>query len=80
MARTDLPSASGEQIVRCLVSRFGFHVARRSKKGHYILTLPGSRWNYSIPDHKHVKRDLLRAQLRLAGISDGAFADAFKDM
>lgn len=78
MSRDDLPSASGEEIVRCLVEHFGFSVARRSKKNHFILARPGSRSNYSIPDHRQVKRDLLHAILRLAGIDDSQFAQTFR--
>jgi hypothetical protein len=74
VGRRDLPDASGKKIVECLVRHFHFRVARRSKKGHFILERDLDPNNDSIPDHPKVKKDLLADQLDLAGIDHREFA------
>lgn len=79
MGASDLPVISGRLIVRCLVERFGLMVVKRSDKNHWILEREGLKPAFiSIPDHREVKRDLLAAELKVAGIDHKEFARKFR--
>jgi hypothetical protein len=80
MGASDLPVASGREIVRCLCGRFGLTYLRRGGRNHFILRLEGRNPPVllSIPDHRRVKRELLAAELTHAGIDHKAFAKAFR--
>jgi predicted RNA binding protein YcfA (HicA-like mRNA interferase family) len=68
MGLSDLPLAKGRVHVKVLES-FGW-VVRRSKKNHFAMTNPKvQNFIVSIPDHKEVDRNLLRTELRKAGIA-----------
>jgi predicted RNA binding protein YcfA (HicA-like mRNA interferase family) len=67
MGLTELPLANGRAHVK-VFEAFGW-VQRRSKKNHFAMTHPGVPGVViSIPDHKEVGRQLLRTELRKAGI------------
>ena len=76
MGLRDLPLAAGSAHVAAL-ERCGWRCTRRSAKNHYILEREGVEEILSIPDHKEVKRQLLQAQIRLAGISESEYLAAF---
>ncbi|MBM3471214.1 MAG: type II toxin-antitoxin system HicA family toxin [Armatimonadetes bacterium] len=80
MGASDLPEASGREIVRCLCERFGFTYSRRGGRNHFILRREGRNPPVLvvIPDHRKVKRELLAAELTHAGIEHKAFAKAFR--
>ena len=78
MGLSDLPDASGEQIVKCLVLHFGMQIARRTQKNHWILVRPGYDNPISIPDHPRVKRPLLAAVLGVVGIGTLQFSKRFR--
>ena len=74
MGVKDLPLDSGKRITKTLeafgwVSHYG--------KNHFVLAHPEKPPNLviAIPDHKQVSRQLLKTELRKAGISEDAFCD-----
>lgn len=79
MGASDLPLASGREIVRCLCEDYGLTYVKRSAKNHHILKQEGRNPPVfiSIPDHREVKRELLAAGLRHAGIDHKDFAKKF---
>ncbi len=79
MGLSDLPVASGREIVGCLVNEFGLRLERRSKKGHRILNRAGFPLPISIPDHRQVERELLAADLNQARIAHREFAQKLND-
>lgn len=77
MALSELPSASGSEHVKVLCTFFGWY-QRTAKNGHLILKKEGVAVLLSIPDHRTVKRTLLAAELKKAGIEDSDYCDKFK--
>lgn len=77
MGQSDLPLARGAAIAAA-IERCGWTLNDRRGRGkHFLLTRKGNPWTISIPDHDEVKRALLAAQLRGAGISVDDFIAAF---
>jgi len=62
-----LPRISGEEAVRAF-ERAGWNVARQ-RGSHVVLIRPGSIYTLSIPLHQALEPDLLRDQIRKAGLS-----------
>lgn len=76
MALSDLPSACGRDHVKVLCDHFGWY-ERKAKNGHIILKKNGVVALLSIPDHRQVKKGLLMAELRKAGIDDADYCARF---
>jgi hypothetical protein len=76
MGQKDLPLAAGSQHVAAF-ERCGWTCVRKSKKNHFILQAEGVEATLSIPDHGQVKRTLLAAQIKLAGLSEEDYCNAF---
>ncbi len=73
----DLPQAKGDRHVKAL-ARFGWAHCR-TNGSHKILEKAGVEEILSIPcGGKDVKRALLNAQLKLAGITISEYREAFK--
>jgi predicted RNA binding protein YcfA (HicA-like mRNA interferase family) len=53
---------------------------RRGRGTHFLLKKPGVRWTISIPAHKEVKRQLLSAQIRNAGLTDEQYVEYFRSV
>jgi predicted RNA binding protein YcfA (HicA-like mRNA interferase family) len=62
-----LPVISGKEAVRAF-EKAGWRKARFIKN-HYQLVKPGRREHLSIPDHKELDRGLLRALIRVSGLT-----------
>lgn len=76
MSLADLPLASGLKHARVFQRCFGWTV--RSKGNHITLTHPLiANVTLSIPNHKEVKRPLLHAQIKRAGITDEEYRKQF---
>jgi hypothetical protein len=73
----DLPLDSGRRIASVFVDKFGWQPHRG--KNHIVLTHPHKPPSLvlSIPDHKHVDRFLLKAELRKAGLTVDEFCAAY---
>jgi predicted RNA binding protein YcfA (HicA-like mRNA interferase family) len=72
MGLSDLPLTKGRAHVKVFES-FGW-VQRRSEKNHFAMTHPNVPGVIiSIPDHKEVGRQLLRTELRRAGIDPAEY-------
>jgi len=79
MGIEDLPLARGRAHVKVLES-FGW-IVRRSKKNHFAMTHPNVPGVIiSIPDHKQVDRNLLRAELRKAKIETADYRKRFDSL
>jgi hypothetical protein len=79
MGTKDLPCDKGTRIRDVFVA-FGW-TARRSEKNHFVLTHPAHPNVYlSIPDHDEVRRNLLKAQIRNAKLTDKQFCDQYEQM
>ena len=74
MGQKNLPVASGVRHVKAL-NLLGWDT--REVGAHIILGKAGSPNNLSIPNHDEVKRQLLAAQLKVAGISEAQYLAAF---
>lgn len=74
MGQKNLPLASGVEHV-AVFERCGWTCRR--KGNHLILTKEGHPATLSIPNVREVKRQLLQAQIRLAGITEKEYLDAF---
>lgn len=74
-----LPVASGRAITKVLVQSFGWQDHRG--KNHFVLQHPDKPPSLclSIPDHREVDRNLLKCELRKAGISEEDFCVAYED-
>lgn len=72
-----LPLLSGTEVVKTL-RKLGWDrpPSRPGKGDHIILVKPGHRATLSIPNHKQVKRALLRGVLNDAGIAVEEFVEA----
>jgi hypothetical protein len=51
---------------------------RRGRGKHFLLTKPGMRATLSIPDHHQVKRTIIAAQIKLAGVTEEQYLTAFR--
>lgn len=77
MGQANLPLASGEAHAKAF-QRCGWTLEPRKGRGkHHLLTKPGVAVTLSIPDHAEVKRALLAAQLKRAGISENQYLFCF---
>lgn len=65
-----LANISGREAVR-VFKKLGYYVERQSAS-HIILHCQ-DRPTLAIPDHKELAPNLLRAQIRLAGLTDDEF-------
>jgi len=74
----DLPLDTGKRIQAVFVD--GFQWVSHYGKNHWVLTHPDKppELNISIPDHKEVDRNLLKTELRKAGITVEQFCQAYK--
>ena len=73
-----LPLESGARITKVFES-FGW--ISHYGKNHFVLTHPDKPPTLliSIPNHKHVDRFLLKAEIRKAGITEEQFCEAYKN-
>jgi len=79
MALSELPLASGSAHVKVFTKKFGW-IVRRSGN-HIVLTNPNiPNVTLSIPDHKEVKRPLLKRQIELAQLTDSLYRKAFDEV
>lgn len=62
-----LPVVSGSEAVRRF-ERAGWFIAR-TRGSHVILAHPVARARLSVPQHRELDRGLLRALIRLAGLT-----------
>lgn len=77
MGQSDLPLASGAEHVKAF-GRAGWTCAKKkAKDAHFILSKEGHPHALSMPDHGEVKRALLQKQIKLAGMSEQDYLDAF---
>ncbi|HUJ07638.1 MAG TPA: type II toxin-antitoxin system HicA family toxin [Streptosporangiaceae bacterium] len=78
MGLSSLPLASGSEHAKAF-ERLGWDLdtKRRGRGKHFLLTKPGMRPTLSIPDHHEVKRTIIAAQIKLAGISEEDYLKAF---
>lgn len=67
---TRLANISGREAVR-IFEKVGYKVDRQSAS-HIVLQCPG-RPPLVIPDHREVAPNLLRAQIKLAGLTEDEF-------
>ena len=72
-----LSGISGRDVRR-VAERHGW-TYQRNHGDHMILTKPGSRLNLSIPDHRELDPGMVRALIRILGMSVAEFRDALKD-
>jgi predicted RNA binding protein YcfA (HicA-like mRNA interferase family) len=61
------PAISGQEAVRAF-EKAGWTAARQ-RGSHVVLTKPGSIFTLSIPLHDELGPDLLRDQIRMAGLT-----------
>lgn len=77
MGQSHLPVAKGAEHVKAF-ERAGWTCARAlAKDKHFVLHKDSHPHHLSIPKHKQVKRSLLQAQVRLAGMTDQEYAGYF---
>lgn len=77
MGQSHLPLAKGAAHVKAF-ERAGWTCATSlAKDKHYVLSKPGHQHKLSIPKHREVKRALLQAQIRLAGMTDQEYVEYF---
>jgi len=62
-----LPIVSGKEAVHAF-NRAGWEISRR-EGSHIILTKTGMIATLSVPDHKEIKRGILRSLIRMAGLT-----------
>ena len=67
---TRLANISGREAVR-VFEKLGYSLERQSSS-HMVLHCPGKQ-PLVIPDHKELAPNLLRSQIKLAGITDNEF-------
>ncbi len=75
-----LPRLSGEDVVKVLVSKFGFRVSRQ-KDSHVILVkhVGGRKIGTVVPLHQELKLGTLMGVLKLAGIGKDESIKALED-
>ena len=72
--------ASGEAHVRAFERLDWIRDRKRRGRGkHFLLTKPGMRPTLSIPDHPQVKRTIIAALIKLAGVSEEDYLKSFRD-
>lgn len=77
MGQSDLPVANADRHAKAF-ARLGWIVQpRRGKGSHLLLTKPGVRWTITLPTHGDVKRGLLAAQIKGAGLTIEDYCRAF---
>jgi predicted RNA binding protein YcfA (HicA-like mRNA interferase family) len=75
MALSELPLACGDDHVKAF-KKFGWVV--RSRRNHIVLTNPNiPNVTLSIPNHKEVKKQLLKRQIELAQLTDSLYREVF---
>lgn len=75
MGHRDLPLAPAREHIKAF-KRLGWSV--RSQRGsHIALTKAGAASPLIVPDHGDVKRALLAKLLKLAGVTEQEYCDAF---
>ena len=74
-----LPVVSGARMVKFLESH-GFRKLPRKGGSHIIMTREGSEGGdeFSVPDHKELKRGTMMSVLRSAGVSREEFVRHFR--
>jgi hypothetical protein len=78
MGLSNLPLASGAEHVKAFQRlEWVLDTKRRGRGTHFLLTKPGMRPTLSIPDHREVKRVIIAAQIKLAGITEEKYLKAF---
>jgi predicted RNA binding protein YcfA (HicA-like mRNA interferase family) len=78
MGLSDLPDACGTDH-EAAFNKLGWVTRRRSN--HITLTHPNVKGvTLSIPNHPHVKRALLKAQIRRAGLTDAIYMEVFRSL
>jgi len=76
VGQSDLPLASGSSHVKAF-ERAGWTCLKRRGNGkHFILSKDG-KGHLSIPDHREVKRALLKKQIQNADLSEAEYLDFF---
>jgi hypothetical protein len=76
VGQSDLPLASGSSHVKAF-ERAGWTCLKRRGNGkHFILSMEG-KGHLSIPDHREVKRALLKGQIQNAGLTETEYLDFF---
>jgi hypothetical protein len=78
VGQANLPVASGEKHAQAFERCGWTRLTRRGRGKHFLLTKAGATPTLSIPDHPEVKRALLAAQLKLAGISEADYLANFR--
>jgi hypothetical protein len=78
VGKKDLPLDSGRRIQAVFQVPFGW--VSHYGKNHWVLQHPDKPPDLviSIPDHKEVDRNLLKTELRKAGISVEEFCKAYR--
>lgn len=80
MGQSNLPLASGAAHARAFERlEWVLDHKRRGRGKHFLLTKPGMRPTLSIPDHHQVKRTIIAAQIKLAGVTEEKYLKAFYD-
>lgn len=78
MGNADLPLAPGKEHVKAFQRAGWTLLDRRGRGKHFILKMPGHPHTISIPDHREpVKRALLAAQVKRAGMTIAEYVDHF---
>jgi predicted RNA binding protein YcfA (HicA-like mRNA interferase family) len=76
VGNNNLPLASGSDHVKAF-ERAGWACLKRRGNGkHFILSMDG-KGHLSIPDHREVKRTLLKKQIQNAGLTEADYLDCF---
>ena len=80
MGQSNLPLGSGEEHCRAF-ERLGWirDHKRRGRGVHILLTKQGVRATLSIPDHHEVKRTIIAKMIKLAGVTEEKYVEAFCD-
>jgi predicted RNA binding protein YcfA (HicA-like mRNA interferase family) len=78
MGLSNLPLASGKEHVAAF-KRLGWtcDLKRRGRGVHFLLTKAGIRYTLSIPNEREVKRTIIASQIKLAGVSEAQYLQAF---
>ncbi len=75
-----LPRLSGEDVVKVLVSKFGFRVSRQRVAIWFLLnTLEVRKIGTVVPLHQEIKPGTLMGVLKLAEIGKDEFIKALED-
>lgn len=77
MGHSDLPVADAHAHARAFGRRGWVVRSGRGKGSHLLLTKPGVAWTVTLPAHGDVKRALLAAQIKGAGLTIEDYCKAF---